>query len=100
MYFNSGAIVIRKQNKYIDSFNKVGAIDATNAISLSEIGIRRSFIFDRMVSRGVFIQCADDKFYIDNKAAVYFKEYRRRKALIFLAVVLAIVGICYLAGIR
>ena len=99
MYINTGAIVIRKQNKYIDMFNKVGAIDATNSVSLSEIGIRRSFIFNRMVSRVVFNQCEDDKFYVDNIAAVFFKEYRRKKALILLVLVLVIVGISYLLGI-
>lgn len=86
-----GAAVIHKQNKLIKFFNEIGAIDAEHAILLNEFGIRRSYVFDRMVLRGVFIECDPGKFYINNDVVPVFREKRRIRAFIALIVVLLMV---------
>ncbi|MDP4092857.1 MAG: hypothetical protein Q8920_05800 [Bacillota bacterium] len=95
MYYGSGAIIIHKQNRMMDLFNKYGAICPEKAVSLDEIGIRRSFLFNRMEKRKVFIDCGNKNYYIDNQAAVWFKELRRKRVMITLAVVLVIAGTYY-----
>jgi len=92
----SGAsIIIHKQNKLIGLFNEAGAVDAEHAIFIDRFGIKRSFIFNRMAARGIFIKCEPEKFYIDNNAVPVFKEQRRSRALIALVFVLIIAALLY-----
>lgn len=94
----SGAsVVIHKQNKLIKLFNEAGAMDAEHAILIERFGIRRSFIFNRMVLRGVFIECEPDKFYMDNNIVPMFIELRRRRALTAFGIVLllAVMVFCF-----
>ena len=90
MYSGAGAQIIIKQNKYIAFFNKVGAVDAEHAISFDEVisktGFSRGFVFRKMVQKGLFIQCENEKFYIDNQAAQRFKERRHNRAISILTV--------------
>jgi hypothetical protein len=97
----SGAsVVIHKQNKYIRTFNELGAVDEAHSIELEEAGIRRSYVFSRMVDRGVFIKCWNGKFYIDNDAAERFKGMRRKRAVVALIVMLVLFAAYYLLGGR
>lgn len=93
---NAAAVVIHKQNKLIEFFNETGAIDAEHAISIAQFGIRRNYIFNRMVSRGVFIEYEPDKFYIDNDTVPAFMAKRRTRAFTALVVVLIIAALYYL----
>ena len=70
----AGAIIIMKQNKYIDLFNNLKAIDEEHSVALNDIGVRRGLVFNRMIAKGVFVECNDGKFYINNQTAINFKE--------------------------
>ena len=97
----SGAsAVIHKQNKLIRIFYEAGAIDPDHAIFIDRFGIRRSYVFNRMVLRGVFIECGPGKFYMDNYAVPVFKKQRRSRALIALVLVLMAAAVYYLLGGR
>lgn len=74
---SAGAAVIHKQNKLIRLFNEAGAVDAEHAISINKYAIRRNFIFERMISRGVFIECEPGIFYIDNTAVPMFEPVKK-----------------------
>jgi len=92
----SAAVVIRKQNKYMDIFNQLGATDPMHAILPEEYHIRTSFLFYRMCDRGIFISCGNGKYYIDNQAAALFKIERRQKAMLFLVATFFLVVIVML----
>lgn len=95
----SGAtVVIHKQNKLIRLFNEAGAIDAEHAISISEIGVRRSLVFNKMVSRGILIECRPDFFYINNNEVPRFNEQRRIRGIIAVVVFLIICALYNLFG--
>jgi hypothetical protein len=97
----SGAsVVIHKQNKYIRTYNELGAVDEVHSIRLEEVRIRRSYVFNRMVDRGVFIECGYGKFYIDNDAAARFKEMRRNRAMVSLVVIFVLLAVYFLFGGR
>jgi hypothetical protein len=97
----SGAsAVIHKQNKFINKFNSAGAIAPESAVSLEELGIRRSYIFDRMASEGVFVECENGNFFINNQAVQGFKERRRNRAFFALAVLLVFAALYYFLGGR
>jgi hypothetical protein len=42
------SVIIIKQNKYIEVFNDLAAIDSQHSIDLDDVDIRRSNIFNRM----------------------------------------------------
>jgi hypothetical protein len=42
--------VKHKQRRYVEKFKELGAIDEEHAISLNEVGIKRCYVFDRMVA--------------------------------------------------
>jgi hypothetical protein len=93
----SGAsTIIHKQSKYIKLFNKIGAINEEHSIKLDEIGIRKSYLFNRMIYRGIFIECENGKFYIDNESALRFKTNMRIKGLAALIIALVLASIIIL----
>ncbi len=95
---STAAVIMRKQNMYIDTFNRLGATSAEKAISLEEANIRRDYIFSRMVGRGIFIQCEDGKYYIDNQAADSLAQLRRKSSIISALLILAILIMYFIFG--
>ncbi len=93
---SGAAAVIHKQNALIRFFNEAGAVDPEHAISIAEFNIRRSYVFERMVSRGVFIESEPGKFYLDSVMVPVFVRKRRNRALIALALVLLALALYYL----
>jgi len=84
----SGAVVVMHQNRLMRRFQDAQATDLKSAKSLAEIGCRNSWIFRRMVARGVFIETDAGRFYTDEEAAGRFVKRRWQIAFIFLAVVI------------
>ena len=80
---SAATIIIRRQNKLMKTFRKMGATAPETAINLQELGFWTGFTFDRMVCRGVFIRTSDGRFYMDENAATAFLERRRLRAMIF-----------------
>lgn len=83
-------VILLKQKKYIKLFRKVGAIDAEHSISLNDFGIRKSLVFNKMIRRGIFIQCESGKYYINNQAAEDLINLRSRRAKI--TIIIAVVA--------
>lgn len=93
MIFNGGGGHVRRlQDSYIEQFNKSGAIDSEHAVSIDQIRIKRTYIFSKMVQRGVFKECVNGRFYIDNQEGINYKA-RRRKIVLFLTLVLLFIFI-------
>ncbi len=84
----SGAAIILQQNRLMRRFADAGATNPATAKVPEDIGCRRSWVFRRMVSRGVFAPVGDGRFFLDVEAADEFRRRRRRTALIFIGVVL------------
>jgi hypothetical protein len=89
----SGAVVVIHQNRLMRRFQDGKATDPKSAKTLAEIGCRNSWVFRRMVAKGVFIETDDGRFYMDEEAARWFVKLRWRVAFIFLAVVLLLFAI-------
>ena len=82
----SGAVVVMRQNRLMQRFRDIKATDSKSAITLADIGCRDSWIFRRMVARGVFIDTGKARYYMDEDAARWFVKRRKRLMLIFIAV--------------
>ena len=84
----SGAVVVMHQNRLMRRFRDAQATDPKAATTLADIGCRNSWIFRRMVARGVFIETTDGRYYMDKEAARRFVKRRWRVIFIFLAIVI------------
>ena len=94
----SAAIIIRLQNRFMRRFREAGAITQDRAIPISAIGMHRSWVFDRMVRRGVFVHVGDDRYFMEEPQAATFVVLRRRRMLIWLLVVMLAVFALTLVG--
>ena len=80
----SGALIIGRQNRLMESFERAEALSPVAARTLEQLGCRESFVFQRMVGQGVF-RCVDDEhWWMDAEAAADFVHRRHRKILIIL----------------
>ena len=66
-------------------FRDAKATSRKSVTTLAEIGCRNSWLFRRMVARGVFIDLGEGRFYMDENAAQRFVQLRRQRMLAFLA---------------
>jgi hypothetical protein len=82
----SGAVVVMRQNRLMQRFRDAKATDPKSAITLADISCRDSWIFRRMVSRGVIIETGIGRYYMDEEAARWFVKRRKRVMWIFIAV--------------
>ena len=97
----SGAVVMH-QNRLMRRFQDARATDPKSAATPADIGCRNSWIFRRMVAKGIFVETGDGRYYMDENAARWFVKMRRRRMLTFLAVAIVICVIwlvlCWVMG--
>lgn len=91
----SAAVVIIKQNRLMRYFRDVGATTPATARTPEEVGFRNSWLFRRMVSRGVFLEAKPGHYYIDEYAADEFVRLRRARLLRWLVIVLVLCAAVY-----
>ena len=82
----SGGVILMHQNRLMRRFRDAMATDPKSATTLADIGCRNSWIFRRMVARGVFIETGEGQYYMDEDAARWFVKRRWRVMLIFIVV--------------
>jgi len=98
---SAAAVIILRRKKFIRRFAEQGATCPDRAIPFEDVDMRRSWIFDQMVSRGVFVRAGNDRFYMNQEAARTFLEAQRRRARIgggillvaFVIVVVVLLGL-------
>jgi len=84
------AVSIRKK-KYLRVFRKAGAINEKSAKSLEDLKLHNSLIFRRMVTRGIFVQTGDSRYYLNQPVAEVYENNRKYYARIILLIVILIV---------
>lgn len=87
MVANAAAVIVARQNQYIRTFRKAEALSADRAIRPQDLGIHETWIFRRLVQRGVFVEATPGCYYLEEIAAEQFVRDRRFRALTFLGVV-------------
>ena len=97
---SAAAVIARRRKKLIRGFAERGATSPAQAIAFADVGMRRSWVFDQMVARGVFVRVDPDRYYMDHAAAQAFLAAQRRRALIIAGVLLLLFLIVLLASAR
>jgi hypothetical protein len=87
---SAAAVIIIRRKKFIRRFVELDARSTDRAIPFPDLGMRRSWIFDQMVSRGVFVDAGNDRYWMNEQAAEAFLAAQRRRALIVTGILLAV----------
>ena len=77
---SAAAVIILRRKKFIRRFAEQDATSPDKAIPFDKVGMRRSWIFDQMVARGVFVLVGQDQFYMNEQVADAFLAAQRRRA--------------------
>lgn len=64
---------------FIRRFREAGATSPDRAIPFSKVRGRRSWIFDQMVSLGVFVEADGNRYYMNENAADAFLTAQRQR---------------------
>lgn len=86
---SGGAVILMRQNRIIRRFVEVRAVSPDTAVPLEDIGCRRSWIFRRLITRGVIVE-TEDGYYLDEAAAEKFIRSRNTRILIITGVLVVI----------
>jgi hypothetical protein len=87
---SAAAVIIVRRKKFIRRFGELDARSTDRAVPFPDLGMRRSWIFDDMVSRGVFVDAGDDHYWMNEQAAEAFLAAQRRRALIMTGILLVV----------
>lgn len=85
---SAAAIIIRRQREIFHRFLDAEAITPQSAQTLEQVGVRPRWIFHRLAARGVVVEVAPDRWYLDVEVMERFKEHQTRKLMILTAVLL------------
>ncbi len=88
---SGAAVMIIKQNRWMRQCEALGAVSPDSAVAVEEIRNTDSWLFKRMVSKGVFILTENGKLYMDPSVAKQFCKTRRIKVIMGLLLGLIIV---------
>ncbi len=82
-------IVLIRMKKYMRVFRQAGATGIPTAIVPEEHGISRSFIFEKLVRKGILVPVNGNRFYMDESKEAAFNSQRRLAVIIILVLILA-----------
>jgi hypothetical protein len=95
---STGALIAGKQNRYMRRFQDAGATNSASAKTLEELECRQSFVFNRLVDQGVFVEVSTGRYYVDISRAAAFRS--RRRLVILIAAGIAVVTLFILVWMR
>ena len=97
---SAAAVILLRRKKFVRSFREHGATSPDRAIRFADVGMRRSWIFDQMISRGVFVDAGNDRYWMNEQVASAFLEAQRRWVLLVAGVLVVLFLIVLIASTR
>lgn len=95
---SAAAVIALRRKRLIRAFRDAGATDRDRAVTLEQVGQRRSWVFGQMARYGVFIATEDGRYFMNEQVADKFQAACRNRALIFGGVVLLVFIVTWLSG--
>lgn len=75
-------VIIARQRRYLRTFKQAGAVSPGSSILLSDHGIGKSMIFNRLVRQGVIVPVGEDRYYLDEQKE---QEISRKRLPVLIA---------------
>jgi predicted nucleic acid-binding Zn ribbon protein len=85
------AVILIKMNRYIRIFREAGATNPSQSIIPEEHGIRNSYIFKKLVRKGILIPVDDQRYYLDEVKEADDRKRRRTMVSILLLLIVALI---------
>lgn len=87
-------VSMAKAKKIIRHFNEAGAYNASSAISTDGSGIRKGFIFRRLVRKGILMETSESRFYLDFENLQHYRASRAKRIsfILFLIIIFILAG--------
>ncbi len=82
-------VVLIRMKRYMRVFHKAGATNVSTAIIPEEHGIRKSWVFNKLVRKGIFVPVNNERYYIDIEKETAFKNRRQSIVIVLLLLILA-----------
>ena len=82
----------RTQRDLVQRFESVGAIGPDRAIPRGELGGLGELVFSKLARDGVFVNCGEDRWYVDLAAWDRFKPRQRKRSLVTAVVIVLVVA--------
>jgi hypothetical protein len=95
---SAAAVIAIRRRRLVKRFREAGATDPEHAIMPETVGVRRSWIFDQMAERGVFLPTEDGRFFMDDRAAVAFLRQHRNRTLLMSGILLLLFVLLWAFG--
>lgn len=86
-------IILARQRDLVERFRDAGATAPGSARPLRDMGVRVSFLFRRLASRGVFVRGDDDRWWFDSSA---WNRHRDAQGKRFVVAAVVITVVCLL----
>jgi len=96
---SAAAVIAIRRKRLVRAFHQAGATDSAHAVTLEQLGQRRSWVFEHMAAQGVFIATEDGRYFMDEQTAVEFLAARRKRALIIAGGLVLVFVAILLAGL-
>lgn len=87
------AIIAIKRKRIINIFRAAGATSPQSALLPGEHGIRESFLFRRLVHRGVLVPDVNGRYYLDEVNELKDRKRRRTLILWILAILVVLIAV-------
>jgi hypothetical protein len=97
---SAAAGIIVRRKRLIRRFREQGASSPDRALPFADVGVRRSWVFDSMVSRGVFLPVGEDRYYMNEQATGESLHAQRRRARVVTAILFVGFMIVMLMSVR
>jgi hypothetical protein len=80
---STALIVAVERKKLVKLFREAGATDREHAVTLEELGVRHSWMFDQMLHDGVFQATDDGRYFMNDVITVEVLHGKRIWAVVF-----------------
>lgn len=85
-------VSLAKAKKIIKHFNEAGAYNQNSAISPDRSGLRKGFIFKRLVRKGILMETTENRYYLDFENLQHYRA-TRAKRISFILILFITVGL-------
>ena len=83
---SAGAVLVIRMRRIVEAFRGAGAIHPARAVRPVDLNLKPSFLFQRLVQRGVLVAVDAERFYLNEEAEARYRRRRQAIVLLVLAV--------------
>ena len=84
------AVAVRKERDLVNHFRRARALSPDTSTTSASMGVEERHAWHRLARRGVIRQAPNSGWYLDESALAAWDKARRKRAMVLIAVVIAV----------